>query len=125
MELKEIMTTQEQRAVEKLIAAHLNEEMARLNLVEAQADLETAAQELTDAFFRTDDSNDFIGTIPPRFVAYFQNEPYLIEVDEDGDSGHRVSRIAGILNQPRRTGDIDEADAMFTQHQQMKAAMNR
>jgi hypothetical protein len=42
----------------------------------------------------------------------------------------RVAYLCGMMeqvkkNEARRTDDIDEADAMFTQHQQMKAAMDR
>lgn len=103
MELKEIMTTEEQSAVKQLIAAHLQEQVARLNLDEARADLKQAAKELSNLYFRTEETDDryhprqSVGTIPVRFVAYFGNDPYLIEVDEEGDNGHKVNRIAGIL----------------------------
>lgn len=97
MELNEIMTRDEQYSVAALIAAYLNEQVARLNLDEAVTDLEAAKRQLTEDYFREDGKDGRVGTVPARFVAYYRNEPYLIEVDEDGDSGHRVSRIAGVL----------------------------
>jgi hypothetical protein len=96
-QLKHIMTQDEKEAVKDLITAHLGEQVAWLNLTEAIEDKKKIAHKLTELFFREDGKDNCIGTIPESFVACFGADLYLINIDVDGEHGHTVRLISGIL----------------------------
>lgn len=98
MQLENVMTTEEQEAVRSLIAAHLTEQVAKLNLLEAKGERAEAARSLTGLVFRQDDNDRLVGTIPERFVVDFGNELYFVKIDLDGDNAHEIFPIAGILS---------------------------
>lgn len=100
--LSEIMTDSEKAAVTNLIKAHLVREFAKIKLTEAEATYRQAARYLTEECNRTDGKDEyghpvFVSTIPASLVVSFDDKAYLVEIDEEGDSGHCVRLIGGVL----------------------------
>lgn len=98
MNLSEVMTKEEQQAIKELIAAYLNEQIARLNLSKAVEDKKKAARNVTNLWWRTNEKDEPVGTIPESFVVEYQGSLYLIRIDPDGDNAHTVSLVSGILS---------------------------
>lgn len=101
MNLEEVMTKEEQEAVMKLVSAHLQVQGARLRLWEAEQAEKLAAKDVTSLYFETGPDDEGypvrVGTIPDFFVAYYGGTAYAIRIDTEGDHGHQVSLIAGVL----------------------------
>jgi hypothetical protein len=76
-------------------------------------------------------ARNFAGTVKNILVEKYFSQFEVIDGLNQHPSGlpfddwAKINELITHFGRPRRTDDIDEADAMFKQHQAMKAAMNR
>lgn len=100
MNLNYILSKEEEQAVRGLVATKINLIATEDALREAREKHRMAAKEVSQLYWAHDDDDESITNIPESFVVYFEDKPYIINIDVDGNNAHEVRQITGVLSFP-------------------------